>query len=61
MDRFFCGGETGFGRFLACGKPDMARPKVVEPVATGGDYVAYRPGSLSRLVQQRDGSSQRHG
>ena len=54
-------GETGFGRFLACGKPDMARPKVVEPVAAGGDYIAYRPGSLSRLVQQRDGSSQRHG
>jgi dihydropyrimidinase len=24
-------GEAGFGRFLACGKPDMARPKVVDP------------------------------
>jgi dihydropyrimidinase len=54
-------GEAGFGRFLPCGKPDMARPKVVDPVAAAGGYVAHRPDSLSRLAQQRDGSSQRHG
>ena len=29
-------GEAGFGRFLPCGKPDMARPKVVDPVAADG-------------------------
>jgi dihydropyrimidinase len=29
--------------------------------STDGGYVAYRPDSLSRLAQQRDGSSQRHG
>jgi len=25
-------GQAGFGQFLPCGKPDMARPKVVDPV-----------------------------
>jgi dihydropyrimidinase len=31
-------GRAGFGQFLPCGRPDMARPKVVEPVE--GKYLA---------------------
>jgi dihydropyrimidinase len=42
-------GRSGFGQFLPCGRPDMARPKVVEPVE--GRYLANA--SL--------GSAARHG
>jgi dihydropyrimidinase len=47
-------GRPGFGRFLPCGRPDMARPKVVDPV-DGGHYVANRPDALGRLAQRHDG------
>ena len=43
-------GRAGHGRFLPCGKPDMARPKVVDP-ADGGHYVANLPDALARLAQ----------
>ena len=46
-ERVWDGGElcapTGHRRFLPCGKPEMARPKAVEPVATAGDYMGNRP------------------
>jgi dihydropyrimidinase len=37
-------GRSGFGQFLPCGRPDMARPKVVEPVE--GRYLANASLSL---------------
>jgi len=43
-------GHAGHGRFLACGKPDMARPKGTEPV-DGGRYVGHRPDALGTLAQ----------
>ena len=43
-------GQPGHGRFLPCGKPDMARPKVVDP-AGAGHYVANLPDALARLAQ----------
>jgi dihydropyrimidinase len=42
----------GHGRFLPCGKPDMARPKVVDPAA-GGHYVANLPDALGKLAQSK--------
>lgn len=42
-------GVAGSGLFLPCGRPDMARPKVVDPV-DGGHYVANRPDALARLA-----------
>ena len=37
----------GHGQFLPCGKPDMARPKVVDPAA-GGHYVGNLPDALAQ-------------
>jgi len=47
-------GRPGFGRFLPCGRPDMARPKVVTP-ADSGHYMANRPDALGQLAQRHDG------
>jgi len=43
-------GQPGHGRFLPCGKPDMARPKVGDP-AGGGHYVANLPDALGQLAR----------
>jgi dihydropyrimidinase len=43
-------GRAGHGVFLPCGKPDMARPKVVDPAA-GGHYMANLPDALGKLAQ----------
>ena len=40
----------GHGRFLTCGKPDMARPKVTHP-ADAGHYLANLPDALAKLAQ----------
>ncbi|MGR4869502.1 dihydropyrimidinase [Variovorax sp. LARHSF232] len=45
-------GQPGQGRFLPCGKPEMARPKVVDPAA-GGHYVANLPDALRQLTRAR--------
>ncbi len=47
-------GRPGFGLFLPCGRPDMARPKVVTP-ADSGHYMANRPDALGQLAQRHDG------
>jgi dihydropyrimidinase len=44
-DRGEVTGRPGYGRFLPCGRPDMARPKVVEPVE--GRYLANAPVALA--------------
>ena len=44
-------GRVGHGQFLPCGKPDMARPKVVDPT-TGGHYVGNLPNALGKLVRR---------
>ncbi|MGH8831079.1 MAG: dihydropyrimidinase [Polaromonas sp.] len=43
-------GQTGHGQFLPCGKPDMARPKVVDPQDLG-HYMGNRPDALGKLAQ----------
>ncbi len=47
-------GRPGFGLFLPCGRPDMARPKVVTP-ADSGHYMANRPDALGQLALRHDG------
>ena len=43
-------GHAGHGQFLPCGKPDMARPKVVDP-QNSGHYMGNRPDALGKLAQ----------
>ncbi|GAP35495.1 dihydropyrimidinase [Piscinibacter sakaiensis] len=53
-------GRPGDGRFLRCGRPEMARPKGVEPAP--GAYLARRPGgALAALAGRADPPSPRHG
>lgn len=43
-------GTAGYGQFLPCGKPDMARPKVSD-TAAAGHYVGNLPTALSKLAR----------
>lgn len=45
-------GRAGDGRFQACGRPDMARPKSVQE-GTVGRYVLEQPDALAQLARER--------
>jgi dihydropyrimidinase len=45
-------GRAGDGRFQACGRPDMARPKSVHE-GTVGRYLLEQPGAIAELARQR--------
>jgi dihydropyrimidinase len=47
-------GRPGQGRFLRCGKPDMARPRVQETPAAG-PYMAQLPDGLGLLARRSHG------
>ncbi|GAB2479408.1 dihydropyrimidinase [Comamonas humi] len=43
-------GSAGYGQFLPCGRPDMARPKVSDEAAAG-HYVGHVPDALRQLAR----------
>jgi hypothetical protein len=45
-------GRAGDGRFQACGRPDMARPKSVQE-GTVGRYMFDQPDAIAQLARER--------